>query len=34
MAQQLGSDDRLTASIIVVSTFLAFPALAISLAIT
>jgi predicted permease len=34
MAQQLGSDDRLAGSIIVISTILSFPALALSLAIT
>ncbi len=34
MAQQLGADDKLAGSIIVVSTFLAVPALAISLLVT
>ena len=34
MAQQLGSDDKLASSIIVVSTILAFPVLALSLWVT
>ena len=34
MAQQLGSDDKLAGSIIVVSTILAFPVLALSLWVT
>ena len=34
MAQQLGSDDQLAGNIIVVSTLLAIPALAISLVVT
>ena len=34
MAQQLGSDDKLAGSIIVVSTILSFPALALSLWVT